>query len=168
MPGLCAHHDVLAAEPGLFRRAQGAQERIHHFLPVSDFVFADMRAALVAEYAAHLEGGASPNPSPRAIPAAPLSAVPDTLPGGGAMSGAPCGVAGAGGSPAAVQLAASAGGAGRGAGDAGKAERGGALLRTLSPSTPLAVCDDGDVLLSAAAAASQFLLEVPSEVMYYI
>ncbi len=151
----------------MFGRAQGAQERIHHFLPVSDFVFADMRAALVAEYAAHLEGGASPKPSPRAIPAAPLSAVPDTLPDGGAASLA-CGAGGPGGSPAAVQLAASAGGAGRGAGDAGKAERGGALLRTLSPSTPLAVCDDGDVLMSAAAAASQFLLEVPSEVMYYI
>jgi hypothetical protein len=145
----------------MFGRAQGAQERIHHFLPVSDFVFADMRAALVAEYAAHLEGGASPIPSPRAIPAAPLSAVPDTLPDGGAASLA-CGAGGPGGSPAAVQLAASAGGAG------GKAERGGALLRTLSPSTPLAVCDDGDVLMSAAAAASQFLLEVPSEVMYYI
>ena len=127
--------------------AQGAHERIHHFLPVSDFVFADMRAALIAEYSAHLAGegaaaaavpGADPGPSPAAQP--PLGA---------------CGAAALAAAPMAVSLTACAGDAPRGQ-----------LLRQLSPSTPLAVSDD--LVMSATACAGKFFVEFPSEIMYYI
>lgn len=127
--------------------AQGAQERIHHFLPVSDFVFADMRAALIAEYSAHLAGesaGAAaaadinPSLSPAAQP--PLET---------------CGAAALAAAPMAVSLTACAGEAPRGQ-----------LLRQLSPSTPLAVSDD--LVMSATACAGKFFEEFPSEIMYYI
>ena len=119
---------------------KGAQERIHHFLPVSDFVFADMRAALVAEYSAQLAGesaAADPNPNPNPNPAAQQPALEA------------CGPPALAAAPMAVSLTACAG---------GEAPRG-QLLRQLSPSTPLAVSDD--LVMSAAACRRQVLRGVP-------
>ena len=142
-------------------RAQGAQERIHHFLPVSDFVFADMRAKLVAEYSAALAApapGANPEPNPESdLPTAAPAALPEAVSAG--WGAVPCGAGGPIGGPEAVQLTASAGGAAK------EAPRG-QLLRQLSPSTPLAVSDD--LVMSVAACAGKIFEEFPSEIMYYI
>ena len=124
---------------------------------MSDFVFADMRAALVAEYSAHLAGksagaagaanvgpGLNPSINPNISPAA-LPPLEQTC-GGAALAAAPM----------AVSLTACAGGE----------APAGQLLRQLSPSTPLAVSDD--LVMSATAVAGKFFEEFPSEIMYYI
>ena len=132
-----------------YMQYKGAQERIHHFLPVSDFVFADMRAALVAEYSAHLAGE-----SAGAAAAADVGPIlnPTTVTPLEQTCGAPALAA----APMAVSLTACAG---------GEAPHG-RLLRQLSPSTPLAVSDD--LVMSATAVAGKFFEEFPSEIMYYI
>ncbi|KAK9831309.1 hypothetical protein WJX81_000976 [Elliptochloris bilobata] len=158
-----------------YMQYKGAQERIHHFLPVSDFVFADMRAALVAEYSAHLAAGSDPNPNPAIQPAAATTAAAPSMQPNfnsnpiAARSAESCGARALGVAPAAVNLTACTGDAAQAAVNltacAGDVPHG-ALMRQLSPSTPLAVSND--LVMSAAACAGKFFEEFPSEIMYYI